>query len=85
MEYKKKKNDVDRSDRKRLILIATVLVLVLIFGIGLLATAIIQNRKDYPSPFEMTARAIESTNNDLWILITEVTTEQFIMTSTARP
>lgn len=86
MEYRKKKNESRAEDQKRFIVIATLLILVLLFGLGLLVYMIVVPRDDMG--FNQTATNLLATNPAVITLLVETeiaATEQFIMTSTVRP
>lgn len=86
MEYKKKRDENRVQDQKRFIVIVSVLILLLLFGIGLLAYMFIS--ASHYAFIQTPTISMGATNGAVGILIqqTQVAgTEQFMMTSTARP
>lgn len=84
MEYKKKKNESRAQNQKPFVVLVLILILAMIVGLVLIMILT-------PTPyqvFQKTATAIVATNNAVHTLLaqTEIAaTQQFAMTSTARP
>lgn len=88
-EHKKKKNDSKTQDQKRFMVIACILILVLLFGCGLLLVMLIPfGPAPHDGGFSHTWTSIAVTNQHLSTLIVQTdvaATEQFMLTGTVLP
>jgi hypothetical protein len=86
MEHKKKKNGADHSHRNIFILVVIALILLLLWGLGFVATMPINY--GYDMGFNQTSTHIFATNNAVATLLAQTSvagTQQFNVTNTPLP